>query len=234
VIDLDDVFAPFRELDRSRSFVVAQLGQSLDGRIATLSGESQWINGSCALDHVHRIRAAVDAVIVGVGTVLADDPRLTVRRASGAHPARVVIDPSGRMPPSCQCMNNDGVRRIVVRTRSASGRSLPVGVEEIVLPDNDGIVSPRDIVASLFETGLSSILIEGGARTISSFIEAGCVDRLHILVAPVILGSGKPGLELAPIASLNQALRPATRIFPLPDNDVLFDCDLRSGAPPES
>ena len=102
-----------------------------------------------------------------------------------------------------------------------------------MLPDNDGIVSPRDIVASLFETGLSSILIEGGARTISSFIEAGCVDRLHILVRSHP-GSGKPGLELAPIASLNQALRPATRIFPLPDNDVLFDCDLRSGAPPDS
>ncbi len=213
---------------------MAQLGQSLDGRIATLTGESQWINGSCALDHVHRIRAAVDAVIVGVGTVLADDPRLTVRRTAGRNPARVVIDPSGRMPAGLQCMNDDGARRIVVRTRSASGRSLPPGVEEMVLPDNDGIVSPRDIVASLFMTGLSSILVEGGARTISTFIEAGCLDRLHILVAPVILGSGKTGLDLAPIASLDQALRPATRIFPLPDSDVLFDCDLRSGAPPGS
>jgi riboflavin-specific deaminase-like protein len=207
---------------------VAQLGQSLDGRIATLSGESQWINGDCALDHVHRIRASVDAVVVGVGTVVADDPRLNVRRVPGSHPARVVIDPSGRMPAGCKCMSADGVRRIVFRSRPGP---LPEGVEEFLLQEDDGIVSPAAIVASLFAAGLRSILIEGGARTISTFIEAGCLDRLHVLVAPVILGSGKQGLDLSPIAALSQALRPATRVFPFPDGDVLFDCDLRSSVP---
>lgn len=231
-----DPFAPFRERNPSRPFVVAQLGQSLDGRIATLSGESQWINGECALDHVHRIRASVDAVIVGVGTVVADDPRLNVRRVPGANPARVVLDPSGRMPLARRCMDDDGTRRIVIRSPagSAAAGPPPPGVEEIVLTAADGIVSPRDIVASLFAAGLQSILIEGGARTISTFIDAGCVDRLHVLVAPMILGSGKTGLDLSPIATLSQALRPSVRIFPLPDSDVLFDCDLRSGNAPGS
>jgi diaminohydroxyphosphoribosylaminopyrimidine deaminase/5-amino-6-(5-phosphoribosylamino)uracil reductase len=92
-----DVFAPFREAPLDRPFVVAQIGQSLDGRIATSSGESRDISGAAALDHLHRIRAHVDAVVVGRGTIVADDPKLTVRRIEGKNPARVVIDPSGRL-----------------------------------------------------------------------------------------------------------------------------------------
>ena len=95
-----DPVQPIREARRDRPFVVAQLGQSLDGRIATLSGESRWINAGGALDHVHRIRATVDAVMVGVGTVVADDPLLNVRRVEGRHPVRVVIDPTGRVQPT--------------------------------------------------------------------------------------------------------------------------------------
>ena len=86
---------------------------------------------------------------------------------------------------------------------------------------------PANIVDALFAQGMRRILIEGGARTISTFIDAGCVDRLHVLVAPMIIGSGKTGLDLAPIATLDMALRPAMRVYVLDDGDVLFDCDLR-------
>lgn len=209
---------------RDRPFIVAQLGQSLDGRIATLTGESQWINGSSALDHVHALRAAVDAVIVGVGTVVADDPRLTVRRVSGRHPARVVIDPSCRAPAHAKCLADDGVRRIVVRSQTGT----PIGgVEIVAVEPESGVMPPRSIIAALVERGLTSFLIEGGAHTISSFLNAGAVDRLHVLVAPVILGSGKPGLSLDPIQSLSGALRPRTEVYVLADGNVLFDCDLR-------
>jgi len=209
---------------RDRPFVVAQLGQSLDGRIATLSGESQWINGSSALDHVHALRAAVDAVIVGVGTVIADDPRLTVRRVAGRHPARVVIDPSCRIPAHAKCLADDGVRRVVVR----SGGSAPIdGVEAVMVKAEKGVLPPHAILAALSEIGLNSLLIEGGAHTISSFLDASAVDRLHVLVAPVILGSGKPGITLEPIQSLSGALRPQTDVYVLADGNVLFDCDLR-------
>jgi diaminohydroxyphosphoribosylaminopyrimidine deaminase / 5-amino-6-(5-phosphoribosylamino)uracil reductase len=222
-----DPLAALRERARGRSFVVAQLGQSLDGRIATPSGESQWINGACALDHVHRLRAAVDAVIVGVGTVMADNPRLDVRRVEGRNPARVVIDPQGRMPADKTCLRADGTRRIVVRCRPGP---CPDGLEEVVIArggqGDDAIVSPRAILSRLLELGLECILVEGGARTISAFLAAGCVDRLHVLVAPMILGSGQVGLDLPPIMSLSEALRPRTRVYPLPDGDVLFDCSL--------
>ncbi|PSC02666.1 deaminase [Alsobacter soli] len=220
-----DVFAPLREAPCDRAYVIAQLGQSLDGRIATVSGESRYINGPAALDHLHRIRAHVDAVLVGVGTVLADDPQLTVRRCPGPAPARVVLDPAGRAPADARCLADDGARRIVVRRAPAPA---PAGVEEVVMP-GEGAMAPAAIVEALFRRGLRRILVEGGARTISSFIDADAVDRLHVLVAPLIIGAGRIGLELAPEPLLSRARRPATRVIPFPDGDVLFDCDLRRG-----
>lgn len=222
----DDPYRPIREADPSRPFVVAQLGQSLDGRIATPTGESRWINKDAALDHVHRLRAAVDAVVVGVGTVIADDPLLNVRRVEGRHPARVVIDPSGRLPATARCLDGaDGVRRLVV---GSPVKGMPAGVEAIPLARRDGRLDPCEIAAQLFAAGLKRLLIEGGAWTVSAFIDARAVDRLHVLVAPVILGSGKTGLCLAPITRLAQAHRPVTRVHVLSDGDVLFDCDLRA------
>lgn len=212
-----------------RPFVVAQLGQSLDGRIATPTGESRWINKHQALVHVHRVRAAVDAVIVGVGTVVADDPLLNVRHVTGRNPARVVIDPRGRVPHAAKCLAPfDASRRIVVR---AAGCARPPveGCEMIeVAAGPHGIVAPDAIIAALFCAGLKTFLVEGGAGTVSGFVEANAVDRLHVLVAPVILGSGKPGLSLQPIARLAQALRPRADIHILDDGDVLFDCNMRT------
>lgn len=213
--------------DPSRPFVVAQLGQSLDGRIATPSGESRWINGNAALDHLHRLRAAVDAVVVGVGTVAADDPRLDVRRCPGTNPARVVIDPSGRMPPGSLVLREDGTRRILIIGEGAEPEAGSAEILRVSARAGEGLC-PRAVVAALFERGLRRILVEGGARTISSFLEADAIDRLHVLVAPVILGSGRLGLELPPLARLSDALRPLTTVHLMEGGDVLFDCDLRA------
>jgi riboflavin biosynthesis pyrimidine reductase len=117
------------------------------------------------------------------------------------------------------------VARYVVRTEQVP---CPAGVETIVVPRTAEQLSPQAIVEALFARGLKRLLIEGGAWTVSSFIAARAVDRLHVLVAPVILGSGKSGLSLPPIDRLSDALRPATRVHILADGDVLFDCDLRS------
>jgi riboflavin-specific deaminase-like protein len=216
--------AAIRTAPTGRPFVVAQLGQSLDGRIATVTGHSRWINGSAALDHLHALRAAVDAVVVGVGTVIADDPRLTVRRVPGTDPSRVVIDPAGRAPASSRCFLPDGTPCYRVLAREMD---QPDGIRPIVLPRDAGTIPPATIVETLFALGLRRILIEGGADTISRFIDAGMVDRLHVLVAPVILGSGKAGLDLAPIRSMRQAMRPACQVHVFAGGDVLFDCDLR-------
>jgi diaminohydroxyphosphoribosylaminopyrimidine deaminase / 5-amino-6-(5-phosphoribosylamino)uracil reductase len=220
-----------RDLSPGLAVVIAQLGQSLDGRIATPSGASRYINRACALDHLHGLRAHVDAVVVGVGTVIADDPMLNVRRVDGLHPARVVIDPSGRVPLSARCLTSSGVPRFIVRASDAAEVSVPDGVQIISLPRHDGVISPAAIVSELAARGMKRLLIEGGAVTISAFIAAGCIDRLHVLVAPMIIGSGKIGLELPPIDKLDAALRPKTQIFVLPDGDVLFDCNLRQAAP---
>jgi diaminohydroxyphosphoribosylaminopyrimidine deaminase / 5-amino-6-(5-phosphoribosylamino)uracil reductase len=220
-----DVLAPLMYAAPERSYVIAQLGQSLDGRIATPTGESRWINRDCALDHVHRLRANVDAVVIGVGTALADDPLLTVRRVPGRHPARVVIDPAGRLGPEAKVFAADGVRRLIVAGQDVARAP---GVETIIVEREGALLSPAQIVEALFKLGLKKILIEGGATTVSAFIDAGAVDRLHVLVAPVILGSGTTGLSLKAIAGLSEARRPLTTVHVLDDGDVLFDCDLRA------
>ncbi len=209
--------------------MVAQLGQSLDGRIATLTGESRWINKQAALVHVHKVRASVDAIVVGVGTVVADDPLLNVRHVKGPNPVRVVIDPSGRIPITARCLSaDDGVRRILVRATTTTS-PVPPGVEILTCErDPTGSLPPRDVIHGLNALGLKSFLIEGGASTVSAFIDANAVDRLHVLVAPVILGSGKPGLQLRPIERLSEALRPKACVHVLEDGDVLFDCDMRT------
>lgn len=220
-----ETLAPLINAAPGKPFVIAQLGQSLDGRIATLSGESRWINRDCALDHLHRLRANVDAVVVGAGTIAADDPWLTVRRVPGPHPARVVIDPNGRGALSLRWLAEDGARCIVLRTCVGA---VPLRAETVIVPSSPGgWIAPSEIVAALFARGLRKILVEGGASTVSSFIDAGVVDRLHVLVAPVILGSGITGLSLAPIRGLADAQRPETRVHVLDDGDVLFDCDLK-------
>ena len=219
-----DVLEPLINATPDRAYVIAQLGQSLDGRIATPTGESRWINRDCALDHVHRLRANVDAVVIGVGTALADDPLLTVRRVSGRNPARVVIDPNGRLSAGALVFAADGSRCLIVCGDDCAKKA---GVETIVVGREGALLAPGQIVAALFRLGLKKILIEGGATTVSAFIDAGAVDRLHVLVAPVILGSGTTGLSLKAIQGLNEARRPPTQIRVLDDGDVLFDCDLR-------
>ncbi|MDF2232034.1 RibD family protein [Albimonas sp. CAU 1670] len=221
----NEAFLPLTpESGDGRAIVVAQLGQTLDGRIATVTGASKYINGEMALDHLHRLRAHVDAVVVGVGTVAADDPRLTVRRCDGRHPARVVVDPSGRLPRSWGGLS-DGEAPVLVIARE--GVEVPPGVEAVRLPCGEDGFAPADIVEALRVRGLRRILIEGGADTLARFLDAGAVDLLHVLVAPMILGSGKEGFRLNPIESLDQALRPETKVHVFGDGDVLFTCDLR-------
>lgn len=219
-------FETFRRTQASRPFIVAQLGQSLDGRIATRTGDSRYIGLAPSLDHLHRIRAHVDAVVVGIGTVLADDPMLNVRRCEGRSPARVVIDARGRLPASARCLDGtDRVPRFVFRARGVQGEALPADVETIELPaGSDGHFAMPEIAAALDRLGFERVLIEGGAGIVSQAIDAGIVDRLHLMISPVLIGSGRNGLDLKPIDLLKDALRPVVDVIPLGEGDVLFDC----------
>src|SRR5215470_15731116 len=132
-----EIFGPLREGPVDALVVVGQIGQSLDGRIATESGHSKYINGPAGLTHLHRLRALVDAVVIGVGTAMADDPQLTVRRVAGPNPARVVIDPNGRLAPTARLLADDGVHRLVI-TGTNAAPDLPAGVEIAKLATADG------------------------------------------------------------------------------------------------
>jgi diaminohydroxyphosphoribosylaminopyrimidine deaminase/5-amino-6-(5-phosphoribosylamino)uracil reductase len=219
-----DLFGPLRCGAVDDLVIVGQLGQSLDGRIATETGHSKYINGPAGLEHLHRLRALVDAVIVGVGTAVADNPQLTVRRVAGPHPLRVVIDPKGRLGADARLFADNGVRRVVI-TAQGSRCAPPRGVEIIALPAVGGHIDPSAILTALAGRGLRRVLVEGGADTISRFLVAGCLDRLHVTVAPIILGGGGPGLILPALERADAAKRMPVRVYRVGD-DVLFDCDL--------
>jgi diaminohydroxyphosphoribosylaminopyrimidine deaminase / 5-amino-6-(5-phosphoribosylamino)uracil reductase len=219
-----EIFGPLRQGIRDDLVVVGQFGQSIDARIATPTGHSHYINGTAGLAHLHRLRALVDAVVVGIGTAVTDDPQLTVRHVAGPSPARVVIDPSGRLPSTARLLAEDGIRRIVV-TRAETETRLPAGVERVALPSPRGQLAPDAILAALAQRGFRRFLIEGGADTVSRFLAAGCLDRLHVVIAPIILGAGRTSVSLAPIARVEEAMRVPMRIHKLGE-EVLLDCDL--------
>ena len=225
--ELEALYGPLLQSARSVPFVIAQLGQSLDGRIATENGDSKYINGEPGLLHLHRLRALCDCVIVGIGTALADDPMLNVRLCAGPNPARVVIDSRGRLPIGAKILREDGARRVIV-TATETSVSVSKDVEIIRLPRGaDGRIAPSAIVEALGERGFKRLLLEGGSQTISGFLAARALDRLHMLVAPMIVGSGQNGLALPPITQIGDALRPPTRPHIVGD-EVIFDCDLSS------
>ena len=222
--DLIDLFLPLQLVP---TIVIGQLGQSLDGRIATDSGSSHFVTGPQDIERLHRLRALVDAVIVGRNTVEMDDPHLTVRKAEGDNPVRVVLDPEARLDPSRHVFTDGAARSLVVRLARADTDSVAVqGDEVFVGPAEAGGLDVVVLLQLLRGEGLNRILVEGGGLTVSRFLAAGALDRLHITVAPLLIGSGCPSLTLPPIATLDEAIRPRHRRFQL-GQDVLFDLDLR-------
>ncbi|MDM7458466.1 MAG: RibD family protein [Paracoccus sp. (in: a-proteobacteria)] len=218
-----DLYGPIARRDLG-PVTVAQVGQSLDGRVATTSGDARDVSGPEGLAHLHRLRALVCGVVIGVGTALHDNPRLTVRLCAGHDPARIIIDPRGRLPDDAPALQPGGARRIVV---TAADRPRPRGVEILRLPLSQGQLDPRRILDGLRDLGLASLLIEGGSTTITGFLEAGLLHRLQVSVAPLIIGAGPQGLtSRTPVQTLAEALRPQTRVFAL-QSDIVFDCALQ-------
>jgi 3,4-dihydroxy 2-butanone 4-phosphate synthase/GTP cyclohydrolase II len=184
--------------------VVAQLAQSLDGFIAAADGDSRDLSGPEDHEHLHRLRALVDAVVVGARTVVADDPRLTVREVVGPDPVRVVLDPSARTPCTATLLTDGGPTLWLVGPRAHVPPVGP-GVEVVRLEPAD--FEPAAILGLLRRRGLSRVLVEGGGRTVSTFVEAGCVDRLYLTSVPLLLGEGVPGIRLPAASEVADAPR---------------------------
>ena len=222
-----DVIELYLPLQLRADLVIAQLGQSLDGRIATESGHSHYVTGQADIRRLHRLRALVDAVVVGAGTIATDNSRLTVRQVEGENPVRVVLDPNSRLDPDRHVFSDGAARTLVVR-RGPTGDAAPSTTSDVLtIPINGSDeFEPAAILETLRKQGYRRVLVEGGGITVSRFLRAGVVDRLHVTVAPLIIGSGRPALALEPIETLDQALRPRCRHFHLGE-DILFDLELR-------
>lgn len=183
---------------RVRPEVTVSYAQTLDGRLATSTGSSQWISCPDSLRFAHEMRARHDAVVVGSGTVLKDDPRLTVRLAEGDDPLRVVVDSALKTPPCAAVLANGAAGGTVfaVTSRAPQERlegARSLGARVLRLPEDGGPEGRVDLAAllgALGGLGVRSAMVEGGAALITSFLRARMADRLVVCVAPKILGSG--------------------------------------------
>lgn len=187
----------------ARPRVTLKLASSLDGRIATAAGESRWITGEPARAEVHRLRAAHDAVLVGAGTALADDPLLTVRSPgwTGDQPLRAVADARLRLPPATRLAQTAREHPVLVIHASdaeeASARALvALGVGLVAgTPEPSGGLTPGSILGALAAAGAQSVLLEGGGALAAAFLRAGLVDAIEWFRAPILLGSeGRPAI----------------------------------------
>ncbi len=210
--------------DDGRRFVVAHLGQSLDGRIAAANGSSRWVTGREDVVHNHRMRALFDAVVVGAGTVCYDDPQLTVREVEGSSPVRVVIDPKRRLAKDFKVFTDGEAKTLLLCDAREVKQDHRHGQAEIVgIKSQDGRLSSKAVLDELERRHLKRVFVEGGGVTVSRFLDEGCLDRLQIAVAPVLIGSGRPSISLPDIDDVSAGLRPTVRHFKL-GRDVLFDC----------
>jgi diaminohydroxyphosphoribosylaminopyrimidine deaminase/5-amino-6-(5-phosphoribosylamino)uracil reductase len=207
--------APYLKLLRTgRPWVHLKWAMTLDGKIATHTGDSQWISGPESRRRVHELRGLVDAVLVGRGTVAADDPLLTARPAGRRAPTRVVLSASGRLPDRCQLRGTAREVPVLVLTAAGNEGNLAGwaadGAEVLALPGGDHGLPVDAVLAELGRRRMTHVLVEGGAGVHGAFLDARAADELHVFVAPILVGGvGSPSpVGGAGVAQLAAALRP--------------------------
>jgi diaminohydroxyphosphoribosylaminopyrimidine deaminase / 5-amino-6-(5-phosphoribosylamino)uracil reductase len=225
--DLLNLYLPICSATSVRPVTVGHLGQSLDGFIATPSGDSQTITGGDNIVHLHRMRALCDAVVVGAGTVAADDPQLTTRHVPGPNPLRVVFDPGRRLSPTFRLFTDRSapVLYICAQSRVSPPETHVGGAVIAAIEGGEPGDEAAQVLRLLRARGCARVFVEGGGVTVSRFLEANLLDRLQIAIAPILIGEGRPAVRLTPQVRLRDCRRPSYRVFRM-GGDVLFDCDL--------
>jgi diaminohydroxyphosphoribosylaminopyrimidine deaminase/5-amino-6-(5-phosphoribosylamino)uracil reductase len=201
-----------KHIVRHAPFVTLKIAASLDGKIALQSGESQWITGEAARRRAHVLRHEHDAVLVGIETVLQDDPQLNVRlEGTWKQPARVVLDSRGRLPLKSKLARDTSTPLFVATTEAmppATREALVArGAKVLVLPHDENGVILQELMDKLYQLGVCSVLIEGGARVASSALHAGVVDKVTWFVAPLLIGQGREALGEYSVEKLADAPR---------------------------
>lgn len=208
-------------LIHSTPFVITHQAQSIDGKIATNGGSSKWIGNHANLVHAHRIRALVDAVLVGTNTVLNDSPRLNVRHVKGKNPIRVVLSNSIQDFSMLPVVDNMQTFLLRAETNQWQGDTNVIN-KTIYYKDDFPKTRMRNILLELKQNGIQSILIEGGSKTISSFLDENCVDWMQLHIAPLLFGSGIPCVSLGNITEVNESRRLNNVFFTQIDEAVMI------------
>lgn len=213
---------------------VGHLGQSLDAKIATSSGDSIFVTGEENRKHLHRMRALCHAVVVGVNTVELDNPQLTTRSVTGRNPIRVVIDPRARADITGRVFSDQKVQTLLLHHSSADlhrlemndkAAGLSSNVVRLSVPGGGDEIDSQAILQLLGTRNLTRLFIEGGGQTVSRFLQAGCLNRLHLAVAPLLVGLGTPAIQIPDVGRMKDAIRAPYRLYRMGE-DLLWDLDL--------
>ena len=231
--DLNPVF--FHYITTGLPYVVMKYAMTLDGKIATHTGASQWITGETARKHVHELRGHYSAILAGIGTVLADDPLLNCRIENSHQPVRVIVDSHLRILPDCRLVRTAGAYRTIVACtdespdKEAALRSR--GVEVLHMPEQDGSVDLRELITYLGKEQLDSVLIEGGGRLHEAALRAGIVNHVCAYIAPKLFGgsAAKTPVEGSGVCMPDEGARLDNLRITRLDEDILLEYDMKEG-----
>jgi GTP cyclohydrolase II len=234
-VDVGALLGPLRPR-ADRPAVVLKYAQTMDGRIATHTGDAKWISGEPERRVAHAMRAGCDAVLVGARTLLQDDPQLTVRMVPGASPLRVVLDSTLRTPLTAKVLSEDAATLLLCRPDADPARRRALAATGVMVRDvggGPGGLRIPEVLGLLRSLGITSLLVEGGGRVITSILRAGAVDRVVVSVSPTIIGAGVDAVGPLGISRVSEGIRLVNRSVYLAGDDVLmgFDVERASGVP---
>lgn len=209
-LELNAAYIKF--INSGKPLITLKIAQTLDGRIATSTGHSKWITSSDSRTMAHQLRAQNDALLVGIGTVIADDPELTVRLVKGVSPKRIILDSQLRIPLDAHAFSDQMATRTIIMTTGAGSKEKIARIEEkgatveVLEADERGWVSQKMLWTRLAEIGIISVVVEGGSTVHTECLKAGNADRIVLFVAPKLLGSGIDAIGDLGIRNINSAL----------------------------
>jgi diaminohydroxyphosphoribosylaminopyrimidine deaminase / 5-amino-6-(5-phosphoribosylamino)uracil reductase len=225
----------FKFIKSGIPYVTVKYAQTLDGRIATKSGDSQWISSETSRKYVHSLRAINDSIMVGAGTVTADNPQLTVRHVKGKNPLRIIVDSKLRIPIKSSVLTDGNSHQTIIATTSnaSSGKVTAIkklGAEVLVVKKGrDGRVSLSSLLKELGKREIMSVLVEGGSGIVTSLLKANLVDKMIIPIAPKIIGKGLEAIGDLNINKINKAIKFSSFKTMKKGNDIIFEGTILKG-----